>query len=147
MNKICLNFKESPPIDLNIIENKICANLSNELNVISSQQHKDLLGLSFEESGHTGFASSKELSILSLEVQKIYLEVEKKVPKELSVFPQSTLSNRDAKIYLDNNGTPEQTTIQSIIDLKMQTVKEIPQDIRVGDYIYLEVKENARRNA
>ena len=62
------------------------------------------------------------------------------VPKALSVLPKSELQNRESKIYIDNNGTAEQTTIQDILDLKLRTVSEIPENLKTGDYIFLEKK-------
>ena len=61
------------------------------------------------------------------------------VPRGLSVLPKSDLTNRESKIYLDNNGTAEQTTVQELFDLKLRTVTSVPDNLQKGDYIFLEL--------
>ena len=87
------------------------------------QEHRLLQGLDYESSGHIGFASSKDLTLL--------------VPRDLSILPTSDLSNRQAYIYLDNNGVAEKTTVSSLLDKKLRTVEEFPTDAQVGDFVFV----------
>lgn len=124
---LIISFTE-PALSIKQKEDKLQIQTKESVSVVTPLYHKDFLGLDYENSGHTGFASEKQLSVL--------------VPKNLSVFPKSTLKNRNAKIYLDNDGTAEQSTIQDVFNLKLRTVSEIPQDIQTGDYIFLEINKN-----
>lgn len=127
MGDIRLIFENSPEIGVKVRSDHLCVDLSQELSIIPPTRHSDLLGLDYEASGHTGFASAEALSVL--------------VPKRLNVLPRSALRNRDALVYVDNDGTPEHATMRGILDTKIRTATTIPDDFQQGDYIFLEVQK------
>lgn len=91
--------------------------------------HSDLHVLDYESSGHTGFASEKQLSIL--------------LPKNISILPQNNLTNRQAKIYLYDptlETKETQVSVQELFDSKIKTVESVPSNLQNGDYIFLERK-------
>ena len=116
-------------------ENDIDVNL-NEIRVVMPKYHNDLLGLDYEHSGHTGFASEGRLSLLE---QKVEEEV---VPKRLSLLPELS-SNADRKrvtLYADYENQSYKVTMDKI-GAQIKTVQNRPADMQVGDYIFLEKGE------
>ena len=100
------------------------------INVLSSSNyHRDLLGLDYESSGHTGFASATEVKLL--------------LPKDISILPQNNLQNRQAKIYLYDPTQEQKETqisVHELLDSKIKTVESVPSNLQNGDYIFLEKK-------
>lgn len=130
MNNIKIRFNEDN-IKVNIDKpNEIQVGLNDRLNIIAPTNHNELLGLDYEHSGHTGFASSKDL--------------ENYVPKKLSLLnPLNSSSDRNkVLLYVDNNGQDCNITMNDLLDKKIRTVVEIPNDYQVGDYLFLERKED-----
>ena len=106
--------------------------LNQTMTIIVSQNHDDLQHLDYEHSGHTGFASAEQVSLL--------------LPKDISVLPKNDLTNRNAKIYIYDPSLGIQETQVSVVDLfdsKIKTVQSVPDNLQTNDYIFLEVKENA----
>lgn len=69
-------------------------------------------------------------------------EREEMVPRRLNVFPiiDAKNDNQNAYLYVDNNGTPSKISILDIPGkTSVKTVKEIPTDMEVGEYIFLEI--------
>ena len=113
--------------------NPIKINMSDKLNIIRlTDYHNELQNLDYEHSGHTGFASQKELSILE---QKV-------VPRDFSTL--SILSNdfdkSEAYVYVDYNNTSNKVSISNIVDKKIRTVEEVPSDWKINEYIFEEIK-------
>ena len=118
--KINLKLREESPVKLETMES---------VSIAAPTYHRDLLGLDYESSGHTGFASATQVALL--------------LPKDISVFPQNNLNNRQAKVYL-YDPTLEiketQVTVQELLDSKIKTVESVPNNLQNGDYIFLERK-------
>ena len=113
--------------------NPIKINMSDKLNIIRlTDYHNELQNLDYEHSGHTGFASQKELNILE---QKV-------VPKDfstLSIIPND-FDKSEAYVYVDYNNTSNKVSISNIVDKKIRTVVETPSDWKNNEYIFEEVK-------
>lgn len=106
--------------------------LNQTMTIIASQNHDDLQHLDYEHSGHTGFASAEQVSLL--------------LPKDISVLPKNDLTNRNAKIYIYDPSLSIQETqvsVEDLLDSKIKTVQSVPDNLQTNDYIFLEVKENA----
>ena len=118
-----------------IIENPnpIKIDMSDKINLIRlTDYHNELQNLDYEHSGHTGFASQKELNILE---QKV-------VPKDfstLSIIPND-FDKSEAYVYVDYNNTSNKVTISNIVDKKIRTVEEVPSDWKNNEYIFEEIK-------
>lgn len=118
-----------------IIENPnpIKIDMSDKINLIRlTDYHNELQNLDYEHSGHTGFASQKELSILE---QKV-------VPKDfstLSIIPND-FDKSEAYVYVDYNNTSNKVSISNIVDKKIRTVEEVPSDWKINEYIFEEIK-------
>ena len=113
--------------------NPIKIDMSDKLNIIRlTDYHNELQNLDYEHSGHTGFASQKELNILE---QKV-------VPKDFSTL--SIISNdfdkSEAYVYVDYNNTSNKISISNIVDKKIRTVEEVPSDWKNNEYIFEEIK-------
>lgn len=57
-------------------DNKLKVKLQDVVRVVEPRQHNELLGLDYESSGHTGFASSQEVNELKSEDTKIREEIQ-----------------------------------------------------------------------
>lgn len=122
MDEIKIIFKEDP----------IKINLEEKLNIIRPTQHNELKGLDFESSGHTGFASSKQLEELDNRV----------VPRRLNMF--STVENSDRRkciLYVDNNGKDSQISMAEMLSKIIRTSDARPADLQTGEYLFLEKEE------
>lgn len=113
--------------------NPIKIDMSDKINLIRlTDYHNELQNLDYEHSGHTGFASQKELSILE---QKV-------VPKDfstLSIIPND-FDKSDAYVYIDYNNTSNKISISNIVDKKIRTVEDAPSDWKINEYIFEEIK-------
>ena len=128
-------------LNVNLIPNVLNGNmqgkslagkLNQTMTIIASQNHDDLQHLDYEHSGHTGFASAEQVSLL--------------LPKDISVLPKNDLTNRSAKIYIYDPSLSIQETqvsVEDLLDSKIKTVQSVPDNLQTNDYIFLEVKENA----
>ena len=118
--KINLKLKEENPVKLETQE---------AVSISAPTYHRDLLGLDYESSGHTGFASAREVKLL--------------LPKDISILPKNNLQNRQAKIYLYDptlEVKETQVSVQELLDSKIKTVDTVPSNLQNGDYIFLERK-------
>ena len=64
--------------------------LSQTTTIVMPKKHNELENLDFENSGHTGFASEKQVELL--------------LPSNISVVPRNNLANKKAKIYTKEDG-------------------------------------------
>lgn len=149
MDKVKISFKESSNVDIKIGTSKIEVSANDDfpakINLIPPQlnlsvkdtftlvipgTHKDLQGLDYENSGHTGFASQKELSILKENV----------LSKDLSILPSLNINADRSKvnIYVDNNGMPSKISAKNLLSTLIRTTTSIPVDLQDGEYIFLE---------
>lgn len=120
MNEVRLKLKEEKPVRLESRE---------VISIAAPTYHRDLLGLDYESSGHTGFASATEVKLL--------------LPKDISVLPKNNLQNRQAKVYLYDSTLEvkeTQVSVQELLDSKIKTVDSVPNNLQNGDYIFLERK-------
>jgi len=129
MDEIIITL-ETNDIDVSLDDNEINANVDDRISVIEPKNHSDLNGLDYESSGHTGFASSKQLNLL--------------VPRRLSTIPNlDTKANRkNAFLYIDNNGSDSKVSINSILNCFLRKGDSIPEDMQPDEYLFLEIRED-----
>lgn len=129
MKDIRISFQDDEA-KIKVKDEKIKLEMEESLNLLSeTQYHRDLQGLDFESSGHTGFASEQQISIL--------------LPKDISILPQNNLENRQAKIYLydpSQSNKETQVSVGDLLNTKIRTVSSVPNNLQNGDYIFLERK-------
>ena len=127
MKDIRISFQDDEA-KIKVKDEKIKLEMEESLNLLSeTQYHRDLQGLDFESSGHTGFASEQQISIL--------------LPKDISILPQNNLQNRNAKIYLydpSQSNKETQVSVGDLLNTKIRTVSSVPDNLQNGDYIFLE---------
>lgn len=131
MDKLSVNLIPNV-LNGNMQGKSLAGKLNQTMTIIASQNHDDLQHLDYEHSGHTGFASEKQVELL--------------LPSDISVLPRNNLANRDAKIYLYDpsvEGGKTQCTVGELLDSKIQTVSAVPDNLQLNDYIFLEVNKNA----
>lgn len=105
-----------------------------QINVIANvKKHKELLGLDYESSGHTGFASESRVSLLEQKVEETY------VPKRLSLFPElsSNAERKRVTLFAEYEGESYKVSMDRL-GTQIKTVTNKPSDMQVGDYIFLE---------
>lgn len=126
-----LNANLTPNVLNGNVQGKpLVGKLNQTMTIIASQNHDDLQHLDYEHSGHTGFASAEQVSLL--------------LPKNISVLPKNDLTNRNAKIYIYDPSLQEtQVSVGDLFDSKIKTVQSVPDNLQTNDYIFLEVKKNA----
>lgn len=119
---------ETNEIDVSLESNEINANIDDRISVIEPRNHSDLNGLDYESSGHTGFASSEQLNLL--------------VPKRLSTLPNidSKANRKNAYLYIDDNGNDKKISISTMLGCLLRNGEEVPDDMQVGEYLFLEKK-------
>lgn len=111
-------------------EKPLAIDMRDGVSIAAPMYHRDLQGLDFESSGHTGFASEKQISIL--------------LPKDISILPKNDLQNRDSKIYLYDSSKQNKETqisVSEFLDSKIKTVDSVPNNLQQSDYIFLEIKK------
>jgi hypothetical protein len=117
--------------DANVMleSDELDANLDNKISIIEPRQHSDLQGLDYESSGHTGFASSQQLTLL--------------VPKRLSTLPNlsATADRTKANLYVDNDGNDSKVAIATMLNYMLRKGETVPSDMQKGEYLFLELKE------
>ena len=126
-----------PEEKLNTIsrEEHYSINAGEQINIIHPiSEHNKLKNLDFEHSGHTGFASEKQLIILKNEV----------VPKKLNLLPsvKGTSNRMNLLLYVDNQGTPEKISVSNMLSKIIRTSNQIPEDLQKGVYLFLEKEDN-----
>ena len=129
MDEIIITL-ESNELDATLESNELDTNLDNKITILEPRQHSDLLGLDYESSGHTGFASSEQLTLL--------------VPKRLSTLPNlSAIADRTkANVYVDNDGNDSKVAIATMLNYMLRKGDTVPSDMQKGEYLFLEIKED-----
>lgn len=132
--KVHFNKLDTIDIDTNTPSLKIKSDERYLINV-NSNNHNELNNLDFENSGHIGFASSKELNVLK----------QTTVPTNLSILPKlSKNANRNyANVYVDNNGVGSRISVKELLSTLLRTSDKIPDDLQNGEYIFLEKGDNS----
>lgn len=112
-------------IEVIITEDEISLDLTDT--IVVSPYHHDMIGLDYESSGHTGFASSEQLNTLNNEVVK----------KQLSILPDTDLTRDRSRmsIYIDDDGTPTKASLSAILSKIIRTSETQPADMEVGEYL------------
>ena len=102
-------------------EEPININLDDRISIVQSFQHKDLIGLDYESSGHTGFT-----------------------PSRLNTLPDlNKNSNRmNVLVSVDDEGTLSKISMKEMFGLFIRQGKEIPSDMQSGEYLFLEKGDN-----
>lgn len=132
--KIILQDTQQPTIKIKS-KDELTIDYKEQLSIVAPTQHSSLLGLDYESSGHTGFASEKAL-------EDIRAEVSLKIPQQLSILPnvEDNYDKRKAYMYIDNNGNSAKITVDSLLDSKIRTVESTPEIWNEKEYIFKEIK-------
>lgn len=127
--RLNINIKQNSIKNINIKQNKLNINTNTAINILPVKDHNQLNNLDYEHSGHTGFASQKEL--------------ENYVPKKLSLLPDvdSTSNRASILLYADDNGKSCKISIKDMLSKQIRTSSVIPDDLQEGEYVFLELKE------
>ena len=128
MVKLTGNLQQTN-LSANFQKKQLGVSVSQRLNIVQPTEHRQLLGLTYEESGHIGFASEKALKLVENNA----------VPRRLEMV--STMSNTadrsKAYLFVDNNGKDERVSIKDIISKVIRTADEKPDDMQSGEYLML----------
>lgn len=127
--KLNINVKQNLVRDISLKQKEIDVYIDKPINVLPQYDHNKLNNLDYENSGHTGFASSKDL--------------ENYVPKKLSILPDvdSTSNRASILLYADDNGKSCKISIKDMLSKQIRTSSVIPDDLQEGEYVFLELKE------
>lgn len=133
-NKIKVNFAPKKRLSATVSSPTLYVDLKSQIKTLITKYHSELLGLDYESSGHTGFASTE------------YVQ-EYAVPFRLADLPITTGFRQGASIYVDGG---EKGFRMSMTALKGLNTKIVVADnanavdmtaLTVDDYIY-ERKQN-----
>lgn len=127
MSQIKIKINRQPTINASIKSEQMQIGVKEKIQLTIPTEHNKLLGLTYEESGHTGFAS--ELALTQLE--------NKVVPKSLTILPTAIGLTTQQYVYIDNNGTPSKLSVKEINSKVLRTVDIIPSDLEEGQYVLL----------
>lgn len=77
----------------------------------------------------------------TFKIKEEYLQ-NKYVPQELDIFSNIDTNKDRSKlsIFVDEEGTPKKVSMRAMLDTKIRTVNEVPNDLQENEYIYLEIK-------
>lgn len=127
--KLNINVKQNLVRDISLKQKEIDVYIDKPINILPQYDHNKLNNLDYENSGHTGFASSKDL--------------ENYVPKKLSILPDvdSTSNRASILLYADDNGKSCKISIKDMLSKQIRTSSVIPDDLQEGEYVFLELKE------
>ena len=124
---ININVRQNTIKNISLKQKEI--DIDKSINVLPQYDHSKLNNLDYENSGHTGFASSKDL--------------ENYVPKQLSILPKVDDSHNRSSIliYANDNGKSCYISMKDMLSKQIRTSSEIPSDMQPGEYLFLEKKE------
>lgn len=136
-DKVDIGTQKETKISLGVEEDNIDIKMSKEENVevefetkeiITTRNHSKLDNLDFENSGHIGFASAKD--------------IEKVVPKRLNALPNvnERTDRNKVYIYVDEDGNERKISMRNMLDTKIRTVNGIPINLQVNEYIFNEIE-------
>lgn len=77
----------------------------------------------------------------TFKINEEYLQ-NKYVPQELDIFSNIDTNKDRSKlsIFVDEEGTPKKVSMRAMLDTKIRTVNEVPNDLQENEYIFLEIK-------
>lgn len=128
MVKLTGNLQQTN-LSANFQKKQLGVSVSQRLNIVQPTEHRQLLGLTYEESGHIGFASEQALKLVETNAAPRRLEM---------VNTMSSKADRSkAFLFVDNNGADEKVSIKDIISKVIRTADEKPDDMQSGEYLML----------
>ena len=104
-------------------EEELNVDFTNETTI--SREHDKLLHLDYEEAGHTGFMPSR-LSLLN------------------NIDPSTTNNNINLLASVDDE--PSKLNVDDLRKRIIRTSNEVPTDLQVGQYLFLEKGDNNNGN-
>lgn len=127
--KLNINVRQNAIKNISLKQKEIDIDIDKSINVLPQYDHSKLNNLDYENSGHTGFASSKDL--------------ENYVPKQLSILPKVDDSHNRSSIliYANDNGESCYISMRDMLSKQIRTSSAIPSDMQPGEYLFLEKKE------
>lgn len=127
--KLNINVRQNAIKNISLKQKEIDVDIDKSINVLPQYDHSKLINLDYENSGHTGFASSKDL--------------ENYVPKQLSILPKVDDSHNRSSIliYANDNGESCYISMRDMLSKQIRTSSAIPSDMQPGEYLFLEKKE------
>lgn len=128
--KLNINVRQNAIKNISLKQKEIDIDIDKSINVLPQYDHNKLNNLDYENSGHTGFASSKDL--------------ENYVPKQLSILPKVDDSHNRSSIliYANDNGESCYISMKDMLSKQIRTSSAIPSDMQPGEYLFLEKKED-----
>lgn len=128
--KLNINVRQNAIKNISLKQKEIDIDIDKSINVLPQYDHNKLNNLDYENSGHTGFASSKDL--------------ENYVPKQLSILPKVDDSHNRSSIliYANDNGKSCYISMRDMLSKQIRTSSAIPSDMQPGEYLFLEKKED-----
>ena len=128
--KLNINVRQNTIKNISLKQKEIDIDIDKSINVLPQYDHNKLNNLDYENSGHTGFASSKDL--------------ENYVPKQLSILPKVDDSHNRSSIliYANDNGKSCYISMKDMLSKQIRTSSSIPSDMQTGEYLFLEKKED-----
>ena len=128
--KLNINVRQNTIKNISLKQKEIDVDIDKSINVLPQYDHNKLNNLDYENSGHTGFASSKDL--------------ENYVPKQLSILPKVDDSHNRSSIliYANDNGKSCYISMKDMLSKQIRTSSSIPSDMQTGEYLFLEKKED-----
>lgn len=128
--KLNINVRQNTIKNISLKQKEIDIDIDKSINVLPPYDHNKLNNLDYENSGHTGFASSKDL--------------ENYVPKQLSILPKVDDSHNRSSIliYANDNGKSCYISMRDMLSKQIRTSSAIPSDMQPGEYLFLEKKED-----
>lgn len=128
--KLNINVRQNTIKNISLKQKEIDIDIDKSINVLPQYDHSKLVNLDYENSGHTGFASSKDL--------------ENYVPKQLSILPKVDDSHNRSSIliYANDNGKSCYISMKDMLSKQIRTSSSIPSDMQTGEYLFLEKKED-----
>ena len=127
--KLNINVRQNAIKNISLKQKEIDIDIDKSINILPQYDHSKLNNLDYENSGHTGFASSKDL--------------ENYVPKQLSILPKVDDSHNRSSIliYANDNGESCYISMRDMLSKQIRTSSSIPSDMQTGEYLFLEKKE------
>lgn len=159
---ISISFGKPQTVDIEIKKNIQNVSFQKSDKVAMSilkipKNHSDLKGLDYESSGHTGFASSKQLEEHKTEIRTIQFEFEQKVNNELNqtlsilntkvpkrlndISPLQTKDSANQYVYVDDDGKDGKISIKEMNSRLLRTVNDVPNDMELNTYIFLNLNK------
>lgn len=129
MDRLTVSFNPKKRMQATVKTPAIRVGLKSRIKTVPTQYHNELLGLDYESSGHTGFASTSFV--------KGYA-----VPFRLAELPPTTGFRQGASIYVDDGEKGFRMSMTALKELNTkiivtENIENVDMDkLTVDDYIY-----------